>query len=134
MNASKAILSNLFDGVTFPTKPVKIDKASTILNLRKFIDSHLTVIKANEGKALGYLFTNRLHLLKRILGNLQRKKTVLSTIYTHKIEYPQTSKKRTTFVHPAKRIDRYCNGFKKRTKKGELIFAELEKARKNLKK
>jgi hypothetical protein len=61
-------LENYFTNITLTTQPVKMNKCSTITNCSLFIESHLTTVKANNGKRTFLPYLNRLHELKQVLS------------------------------------------------------------------
>jgi hypothetical protein len=60
-------LESYFAGIERPTQPLKIDKYSLITNYSLFINSHLTTVKANNGKRTFLPYLNRLQELKKVL-------------------------------------------------------------------
>ncbi|MFZ4521475.1 MAG: DUF6965 family protein [Bacteroidales bacterium] len=57
-------LEDFFNSATLPTEPLKLNVVCHITNLRAFIDSHLDILKANNGKETFLPYLNRLHQLK----------------------------------------------------------------------
>ncbi|MGX1025268.1 DUF6965 family protein [Psychroflexus sp. MBR-150] len=66
---SKSItqLENYFDSVELPTNPIKFNQCSRIIDVSKFIESHLNTVKANNGNKTYKPYLNRLQELKEIL-------------------------------------------------------------------
>lgn len=62
-------LENLFNTVKLPEVPVKLDSVNTITDIQKFIDSHLSIVKAQNGNKCYLPYLHRLRALKRILAN-----------------------------------------------------------------
>lgn len=60
-------LENYFNGITLPTRPVKLNPYSTITNVPLFIESHFATVKANNGKRTFLPYLNRLQELKSVL-------------------------------------------------------------------
>jgi hypothetical protein len=52
-----------------PTNPVKLDKCSTITDCSMFIESHLKIVKANNGKTIHLPYLDRLLNLKQLFEN-----------------------------------------------------------------
>ena len=65
-----AELEKYFSSIKLPTEPIKINECSIVNDCLLFIDSHLTVVKANNGKRLFLPYLNRLQNLKETLLNL----------------------------------------------------------------
>jgi len=61
------VLESFFENIQVPNEKIKLDKCSTIIDVSKFIDSHFSVIKANNGKRAFLPHLNRLQELKKIL-------------------------------------------------------------------
>ena len=57
-------LENFFTGTEIPDNIMALNAYSTISNLRKFINSHLSVVKANNGNPTFLPYLNRLQQLK----------------------------------------------------------------------
>jgi hypothetical protein len=62
-----AEIENYFASIELPTQPIKLNKCSTITDCTKFIKSHITTIKANNGKQAFLPYLNRLQELKQAL-------------------------------------------------------------------
>ncbi len=62
-----AELENYFRSITLPTEPFKLDNGSTIYNCQIFIDSHLAIVKANNGERTFLPYLNRLRELKEAI-------------------------------------------------------------------
>lgn len=60
-------LEDFFTGIKLPDEPLKLNPYSTIVNLPVFIESHLTIVKANNGKQTFLPYLNRLQKLKQSL-------------------------------------------------------------------
>ncbi len=70
-------LESYFDNIQLPKEPIKLNNGSLITDCTKFIDSHLSTIKANRGNKTFLPFLNRLEELKAILL------TAIILLYTH---------------------------------------------------
>lgn len=64
-----AELENYFSGIALPTKPIKLNRFSTITNCSLFIESHFSIVKANNGKQTFLPYLNRLQELKFLTQN-----------------------------------------------------------------
>jgi hypothetical protein len=62
-------LENYFSGIALPTKPIKLNRFSTITNCSLFIESHFSIVKANNGKQTFLPYLNRLQELKFLTQN-----------------------------------------------------------------
>ena len=62
-----AELENYFASIELPTQPVKLNGCSTITDCSLFIESHLAIVKANNGKQTFLPYLNRLQELKQVL-------------------------------------------------------------------
>jgi len=62
-----AALENYFASIELPTQPIKLNKISTITDCSLFIESHLAIVKANNGKQTFLPYLNRLQELKQVL-------------------------------------------------------------------
>lgn len=62
-------LEDFFDSITLPTSPVKLNNCTTILDVSKFINSHLSTIKSNNGNLIYKPYLSRLQEIKSILEN-----------------------------------------------------------------
>ncbi len=60
-------LENYFTETTLPTQPLKLNRCSIITNCSLFIESHLTNVKANNGKQTFLPYLSRLQELKQVL-------------------------------------------------------------------
>lgn len=60
-------LEQYYKAAKLPTGPVKLNHFSTILNVTKFIESHFTAVKGNEGKRAFLPYLHRLQELKQYL-------------------------------------------------------------------
>ena len=61
------VLELFFEGLKLPSNPLKINEYSTIKDLSKFIDSHIDIVKANNGNRTFLPYLNRLQELKQFL-------------------------------------------------------------------
>jgi hypothetical protein len=69
-------LENFFTSLSPQETPIKIEKGSIILDLKKFTESHLMVVKANNGKKLFLPYLERLEKVRDIIRvNIGNKKT-----------------------------------------------------------
>jgi hypothetical protein len=62
-----AEIEAFFTSTTLPKIPIKLNDATTILDLKRFIENHLGIVKANEGKIRFKPYLDRLQTLKKIL-------------------------------------------------------------------
>ncbi|CAA7386976.1 DUF6965 family protein [Chryseobacterium fistulae] len=62
-----AELEAFFSDTEIPSIPIQLDFCSTIVDIPKFIKSHLSTIKANNGKRIFSPYLSRLHELKQLL-------------------------------------------------------------------
>jgi hypothetical protein len=62
-------LEEYFNNITIPTIAIKLDSCTDINDCNKFIHSHLTVIKSNNGNMSFLPYLERLLLLRTILIN-----------------------------------------------------------------
>lgn len=62
-------LETYFNSIQLPNEPIKTDSYSTIIDVSKFIDSHLSIVKANQGKLYFLPYLHRLQDLKQFLTN-----------------------------------------------------------------
>lgn len=60
-------LENYFAGITLPTQPLRLNKWTLITDCSKFIESHFTAVKANNGKQTYLPYLYRLRVLKGII-------------------------------------------------------------------
>jgi len=70
-----AELQSFFSTASLPVEAVKLNDHSTITNLPLFIQSHLTIIKANNGKRTFEPYLTRLKQLRDYLGSSPIKQT-----------------------------------------------------------
>jgi hypothetical protein len=56
-----------FTSTTLPKIPIKLNEATTILDCKRFIENHLGIVKANEGKTRFKPYLQRLQTLKNVL-------------------------------------------------------------------
>ena len=69
-------LETYFSSIELPTQPVKLN-SSTINNCSPFIESHITTVKANNGKLYFLPYLNRLKELKELLSKQANQKNNL---------------------------------------------------------
>lgn len=62
-----AEIEAFFTSTPLPTIPIKLNEATTILDLKRFIENHLGIVKANEGKIRFKPYLDRLQTLKNVL-------------------------------------------------------------------
>jgi hypothetical protein len=62
-----AELESYFAGIPLPQTPVRLDACTIVSNVYHFVESHLTVLKANAGNKLFQPHFDRLQRLKTIL-------------------------------------------------------------------
>jgi hypothetical protein len=65
-----ASLEEFFNNATIPTTPIKPNAWSSITDCQKYIDSHLSVVKANNGNLTFKPYVDRLIELKAILEKM----------------------------------------------------------------
>ena len=53
--------------IILPTQPIELDCCSTIIDMTKFVDSHLSIVKAQNGNPRYKPYLDRLLQLKSIL-------------------------------------------------------------------
>jgi hypothetical protein len=63
-----AELENYFRIIKLPTEPFKLNNGSTINNCQLFIESHLAIVKANNGERTFLPYLNRLRELKEVIN------------------------------------------------------------------
>ena len=68
-NWQTAELKQFFQGAALPAQPVRLSREALITDCRLFIDSHLAMIEANNGKPAFRPYLERLQTLKDILTN-----------------------------------------------------------------
>ena len=56
-------LENYFSNIKLPIKPIKLNKGGTIVDCSLFVESHLSYVKANNGKQTFLPYLNRLQKL-----------------------------------------------------------------------
>lgn len=61
-------LETYFAAVEIPAQPVRLNKCSIITNVPLFIESHLSTVKANNGRTLYLPYLHRLQTLKQSLS------------------------------------------------------------------
>ncbi len=62
-------LEHFFNTVPLPASPLKLNPVETITDIPKFIDSHLAIVKANNGKWIYLPYLNRLQELQQYIKN-----------------------------------------------------------------
>jgi len=62
-------LEMYFSGISLPTHPVKLNHYTTIIDVSRFLQSHLEIVKFNNGKPTFLPYLLRLQLLKQILSD-----------------------------------------------------------------
>ncbi|MDD3079704.1 MAG: DUF6371 domain-containing protein [Paludibacter sp.] len=62
-------LENYFVAVELPAQPVRLNQCTVITNVPLFIESHLSTVKANNGRNVFLPYLQRLQTLKQILAN-----------------------------------------------------------------
>jgi len=62
-----AELETYFAGITLPEEPIEICQGNTIIDVSKFIDSHLAIVKTYNGKRTFLPYLTRLLELKQYL-------------------------------------------------------------------
>jgi len=60
-------LEQFFNAVPLPTPPVKLNQCTKIIDISKFINSHLTIVKAQNGNMRYEPYLNRLQELKKYI-------------------------------------------------------------------
>ncbi len=60
-------LQKYFESITAPAETIRLNQCSEIKDVSKFIESHLTTVKANNGNPTFLPYLNRLHELKNYL-------------------------------------------------------------------
>ncbi|QMU28122.1 DUF6965 family protein [Adhaeribacter radiodurans] len=60
-------LESYFSGIQLTNQSVKLNQATTIVNVSLFLSGHLATVKANEGKRAFLPYLNRLQSLKQVL-------------------------------------------------------------------
>lgn len=53
-------LIEFFENYDFNGKTLKLDQCTTIINQKKFVESHISYLKSNKGKKLFMPYYNRL--------------------------------------------------------------------------
>ncbi len=61
-------LEEFFATVSLPTKPIKLNRAETILNLPKFIEGHMDIIKRNNGNKTFLPYLERLQKIAKAIA------------------------------------------------------------------
>ncbi len=64
-------LETYFAEITLPIQPIKLNTCSTITDVSLFIDSHLAIVKANNGNYSFLPYLNRLQELKEVCKNIK---------------------------------------------------------------
>ena len=60
-------LEHFFKTVKLPTPPIKLNSESSIIDISKFIETHLSIVKAQNGKRVYLTYLNRLQELKQYI-------------------------------------------------------------------
>lgn len=60
-------LEKYFSEANLPEEPIQLDKHTKITNVRKFVDSHLEVLRGNSGNKTFMPYYNRLMKLKNFI-------------------------------------------------------------------
>lgn len=60
-------LEHYFEEIILPSQPIKLNPYSKVTNVPLFIESHLAIVKANNGKQTYLPYLNRLQELKNVL-------------------------------------------------------------------
>ena len=68
-NADIEQLESFFKTTTIPQHSIKLDQCATITNVDTFIDSHMQIVKKNNGNTHFVSYLNRLKKIKNILQN-----------------------------------------------------------------
>lgn len=61
-------LEHFFKTVILPLEPIKLNQCTTVVDINKFIESHLAIVKANNGKPTYLPYIERLKKLKSYLN------------------------------------------------------------------
>jgi len=69
MNWDKQItdLRAFYNSIEIPSKPIQLKQGETVTDCFKFIKSHITIVKANNGKEKYKPYLDRLEELKKKL-------------------------------------------------------------------
>jgi rubredoxin len=59
-------LEAYFKGATLPNRPIKLNSFTTLIDVRIFIDSHMCIVKYNNGKSTYLQYLKRLQQLKQL--------------------------------------------------------------------
>ena len=62
-------LETFFNSIEMPTEQIKLNKAETIIDCKKFVDSHLKILKGQKGNKVYLPYYDRLLKLYKILKN-----------------------------------------------------------------
>ncbi len=62
-----AEIEAFFSSIKLPKEPIKLSDGTTILDCRRFVENHLGIVKANEGKIRFKPYLERLQTLKNVL-------------------------------------------------------------------
>ena len=62
-----AEIEAFFSSIKLPKEPIKLCDGTTILDCKRFIENHLGIVKANEGKTRFKPYLQRLQTLKNVL-------------------------------------------------------------------
>ena len=63
------VIEEYFKSVEFTDDHIELDECSTITNIQKFYESHLSILKANSGKKIVMPYYNRILKLYYIYKN-----------------------------------------------------------------
>jgi hypothetical protein len=78
MNDELEELESFFKSVELPKGELKMSASATIINVAKFVDSHLSILKANLDNKLYQPHYNRLVALKKMLIKKNKKNGIQS--------------------------------------------------------
>jgi hypothetical protein len=62
-------LEQYFGNISLPIEPIKLNQCCTIVNVSKFIEGHLNVVKMFNGWRIGLPYIQRLRELKQYFIN-----------------------------------------------------------------
>ena len=63
-------LEEYFNKVTLPEEPIQLDSSGPIIDLQKFIESNLSIVKMHNGKGIYKPYFDRLTQLKKYLQKI----------------------------------------------------------------
>lgn len=58
-------LEQYFGNISLPLEPIRLNQCCTIVDVSKFIEGHLNVVKMYNGLRIGLPYIQRLHELKQ---------------------------------------------------------------------